>query len=75
VFIIVGLFISIGYNGQGLLQVWNSLLVCPKPMLIKDIKVQVNKQKLVSAYLLPGKTVKKSKIYLVFYTVQVSGRD
>jgi len=27
-------------------QGWNSLLVCPEPLLIKDIKVQVNKQKL-----------------------------
>jgi len=34
------------YNGQGLLQGWNSLLVRPEPLLIKDIKVQVNKQKL-----------------------------
>jgi Ser-tRNA(Ala) deacylase AlaX len=25
--------------------VWNSLLVRPEPLLIKDIKVQVNKQK------------------------------
>jgi hypothetical protein len=33
------------HNGQGLLQGWNSLLVCPEPLLIKDIKVQVNKQK------------------------------
>jgi hypothetical protein len=33
------------YNGQGLLQGWNSLLVRPEPLLIKDIKVQVNKQK------------------------------
>ena len=32
-------------NGQGLLQGWNSLLVCPEPLLNKDIKVQVNKQK------------------------------
>jgi hypothetical protein len=32
-------------NEQGLLQGWNSLLVCPEPLLIKDIKVQVNKQK------------------------------
>jgi len=32
-------------NGQGLLQGWNSLLVRPEPLLIKDIKVQVNKQK------------------------------
>ena len=31
--------------GQGLLQGWNSLLVRPEPLLIKDIKVQVNKQK------------------------------
>jgi len=30
---------------QGLLQGWNSLLVRPEPLLIKDIKVQVNKQK------------------------------
>jgi hypothetical protein len=29
-----------------LLQGWNSLLVRPEPMLIKDIKVQDNKQKL-----------------------------
>jgi len=28
-----------------LLQGWNSLLVRPKPLLNKDIKVQVNKQK------------------------------
>jgi hypothetical protein len=34
------------HNGQGLLQGWNSLLVRPEPLLIKDIKVQVNKQKL-----------------------------
>jgi hypothetical protein len=33
-------------NEQGLLQGWNSLLVRPEPPLIKDIKVQVNKQKL-----------------------------
>jgi hypothetical protein len=33
------------YNGQGLLQGWNSLLVRPEPLLNKDIKVQVNKQK------------------------------
>jgi hypothetical protein len=32
-------------NGQGLLQGWNSLLVRPESLLIKDIKVQVNKQK------------------------------
>jgi len=32
-------------NGQGLLQGWNSLLVRPEPLLNKDIKVQVNKQK------------------------------
>ncbi len=36
---------GIAYNGQGLLQGWNSLLVRPEPLLIKDIKVQVNKQK------------------------------
>jgi hypothetical protein len=30
-------------EGQGLLQGWNSLLVRPEPLLIKDIKVQVNK--------------------------------
>ncbi|MBK7308910.1 MAG: hypothetical protein IPI88_19125 [Chitinophagaceae bacterium] len=35
----------IAANGQGLLQGWNSLLVPPEPLLIKDIKVQVNKQK------------------------------
>jgi hypothetical protein len=28
-----------------LLHGWNSLLVCPEPLLNKDIKVQVNKQK------------------------------
>jgi hypothetical protein len=28
-----------------LLQGWNSSLVRPEPLLIKDIKVQVNKQK------------------------------
>jgi len=33
------------YNEQGLLQGWNSLLVRPEPLLIKYIKVQVNKQK------------------------------
>ncbi len=38
-------FIAIAGNGQGLLQGWNSLLVRPEPLLIKDIKVQVNKQK------------------------------
>jgi hypothetical protein len=32
-------------NGQGLLQGWNSCCVRPEPLLIKDIKVQVNKQK------------------------------
>jgi len=32
-------------NEQGLLQGWNSLLVRPEPLLIKDIKVEVNKQK------------------------------
>jgi hypothetical protein len=36
---------KVAYNGQGLLQGWNSLLVRPEPLLIKDIKVQVNKQK------------------------------
>jgi hypothetical protein len=36
---------AIAANGQGLLQGWNSLLVRPEPLLIKDIKVQVNKQK------------------------------
>jgi len=36
---------KIAPNGQGLLQGWNSLLVRPEPLL-KDIKVQVNKQKL-----------------------------
>jgi hypothetical protein len=36
---------SIAAYGQGLLQGWNSLLVRPEPLLIKDIKVQVNKQK------------------------------
>ena len=37
---------SMTANEQGLLQGWNSLLVRPEPLLIKDIKVQVNKQKL-----------------------------
>ena len=37
------------HNGQGLLQGWNSLLVRPEPLLIKDIEVQVNKQKLNQA--------------------------
>jgi hypothetical protein len=32
------------HNEQGLLQGWNSLLVRPEPLLIKDIKVHVNKQ-------------------------------
>jgi hypothetical protein len=32
-------------NGQGLLQGWNSLLVLPESLLIKDINVKVNKQK------------------------------
>jgi hypothetical protein len=36
---------GISANGRGLLQGWNSLLVRPEPLLIKDIKVQVNKQK------------------------------
>ena len=36
---------KVAANGQGLLQGWNSLLVCLEPLLIKDIKVQVNKQK------------------------------
>ncbi len=37
--------IKVAGNGQGLLQGWNSLLVRPEPLLLKDIKVQVNKQK------------------------------
>jgi hypothetical protein len=37
--------VFIAANGQGLLQGWNSLLVRPEPLLIKDIKLQVNKQK------------------------------
>jgi hypothetical protein len=32
-------------TGRACLQGWNSLLVRPEPLLIKDIKVQVNKQK------------------------------
>jgi hypothetical protein len=36
---------SIAHNEQGLLQGWNSCCVCPEPLLIKDIEVQVNKQK------------------------------
>jgi hypothetical protein len=38
-------FKKLAANGQGLLQGWNSLFVRPEPLLIKDIKVQVNKQK------------------------------
>ncbi|MBK6381814.1 MAG: hypothetical protein IPF72_19995 [Chitinophagaceae bacterium] len=41
----IEMFLGIAHNGQGLLQGWNSLLVRPEPLLIKDIKVQVNKQK------------------------------
>ena len=37
--------VTITANEWGLLQGWNSLLVRPEPLLIKDIKVQVNKQK------------------------------
>jgi hypothetical protein len=36
---------KIAHNGQGLLQGWNCCCVRPEPLLIKDIKVQVNKQK------------------------------
>jgi hypothetical protein len=32
-------------NERGMLQGWNSLLVRPLPLLTKNIKVQVNKQK------------------------------
>jgi hypothetical protein len=39
------MYCKITANGQGLLQGWNSLLVRPEPLLNKDIKVQVNKQK------------------------------
>jgi hypothetical protein len=28
---------TIGYNEQVLLQVWNSLLVSPEPLLIRDM--------------------------------------
>jgi hypothetical protein len=35
----------LAYNEEGLLQGWNSCCVRPEPLLIKDIKVQVNKQK------------------------------
>ncbi|MFN0082050.1 MAG: hypothetical protein ACKVOM_05990 [Ferruginibacter sp.] len=31
---------------KGFVQGWNSLLVRPEPLLIKDIKLQINKQKL-----------------------------
>ncbi|MBK8788173.1 MAG: hypothetical protein IPN43_17205 [Chitinophagaceae bacterium] len=34
------------HNEQGLLQGWNSCCVRPEPLLIKDIKAEVNKQKL-----------------------------
>jgi hypothetical protein len=37
--------VDISANEQGLLQGWNSLLVRPEPLLNKDIKVQVDKQK------------------------------
>jgi hypothetical protein len=33
---------NIAANGQGLLQVWNSLLVLPELLLNKDLKVQDN---------------------------------
>jgi len=33
-------------TGRACLQGWNSTLVRPEPLLIKDIKVHVNKQKL-----------------------------
>ncbi|MBK6381772.1 MAG: hypothetical protein IPF72_19765 [Chitinophagaceae bacterium] len=36
----------IAANEQGLLQGWNSCCVRPEPLLIKDIKAEVNKQKL-----------------------------
>jgi hypothetical protein len=36
--------VKVAGNGQGLLQGWNSMLVRPEPLLIKDIKVQVSKQ-------------------------------
>jgi hypothetical protein len=39
------MFNWVAHNERGLLQGWNSLLVRPEPLLIKDIKVQVNKQK------------------------------
>jgi len=42
---VVAWSVAITANEQGLLQGWNSLLVCPEPLLNKDIKVQVNKQK------------------------------
>ena len=38
--------VKVAANEQGLLQGWNSLLVRPEPLLIKDIKAEVNKQKL-----------------------------
>ena len=37
--------VYIADNEQGLQQSWNSLIVRQEPLLIKDIKVQVNKQK------------------------------
>ncbi len=45
-FLVKGDFYELATNGQGLLQGWNSLLVRPEPLLIKDIKAEVNKQKL-----------------------------
>jgi hypothetical protein len=41
---------SLTHNERGLLQGWNSLIVHPEPLLIKDIKVQVNKQKPSDVY-------------------------
>jgi hypothetical protein len=37
--------VALQATGRACLQGWNSLLVRPEPLLIKDIKVQVNKQK------------------------------
>ena len=41
----LGGVLKITANEQVLLQVWNSLNVRLEPQLIKDVKVQVNKQK------------------------------
>ncbi|MBK9486963.1 MAG: hypothetical protein IPO01_17810 [Chitinophagaceae bacterium] len=43
---IFGMPFLLPLTGRGLLQGWNSWLCPPEPLLIKDIKAEVNKQKL-----------------------------